>query len=156
MTLSRQTLLFAAAMFVWAGTATAQEYVTNAAEIVKAADWKKMETVTIEMGEQGEKLWYNPKEVKLKANQPYKLVLVNKGKKKHYFTAEQFYRSMALRKVETKDGEVKAPYITAIELKENGGTVEIYAVPVKSGTYDVICTIDDHKDRGMFGTIVVE
>lgn len=147
-------LAFAAALILSA-PALAQDYVANAADIVKAADWKKMEAVEIELGDTGSKLFYKPEVVKLKANQPYKLVLKNSAAKPHYYTAEAFFRAVAMRKVQSKEMEVKAPYLSALEVNP-GGVAELFIVPVKAGTYEVVCTIDDHHERGMVGKIVVE
>lgn len=141
-----------AAAFVLTGCQ--QEGVANSAEIVKNANWDKMETVTVELSEYD----YSPKHLKLKAGQPYKLVMKNVGEKDHYYTATEFFKAVAWRKVQTpkpNGGEMKAPYFTAFEPYKKG-TIEAFIVPVKKGTYEVICTIDDHKDQGMFGTITIE
>ncbi|MFN3077527.1 MAG: cupredoxin domain-containing protein [Alphaproteobacteria bacterium] len=144
--------VFAVAMlaaFV-AAPALSADYVTNSAEIVKKANWDKMEVIEIVMKEHS----YAPEELKLKANQPYKFVLKNKGEKAHYWTAAEFFKSVATRKVQSKDLEVKAPYFAAIEILP-GGTAEMFVVPVVPGSYDVFCTIDDHREKGMEGKIVV-
>lgn len=131
--------------------AFAADYVTNADEVVKAADWEKMETITVELDE----FFYEPETLQFKAGQPYKLVLKNSGEKKHYFTAPEFFKSMAMRKVQSnKDGEIKAPYLTAIELMV-GGQLDLYFVPVTTGDYPVYCTIDDHREQGMEGTLAI-
>lgn len=129
----------------------AEDYITNAADIVKAADWKKMETITVTFDEYS----YEPEDIQLQAGQPYKLELKNRGKKKHYFTAPEFYRAIATRKVQSnKDGEIKAPYFTALELMV-GGQLDLYFVPVTVGEYHVFCTIDDHREEGMEGKLVI-
>lgn len=133
----------------------AQDYVTNSTEIVKAANWNEMETVEIELVEHE----FNPKDLKLKANKPYRLVIKNTGESDHYYTAGEFFKSVAWRKVQTPrphGGEIKAPYFNAVEVYKKGGSVELFFVPVKPGTYEVICTIDDHKEKGMSGSISVE
>ena len=132
-------------------TGFAADYITNAGEIVKAADWDKMQTITVEFEEHA----YTPENIELKAGQPYKLVLKNLGEKKHYFTAPEFYKAIATRKVQSnKDGEIKAPYFTAIELMV-GGQLDLYFVPVTKGDYPVYCTIDDHRDEGMEGKLSI-
>lgn len=133
----------------------AEDYVSNSAEIVKAANWNEMETVEIELIEHE----FNPKDLKLKANKPYRLVIKNTGESDHYYTAGAFFKSVAWRKVQTPrphGGEIKAPYFSAVEVYKKGGAVELFFVPVKVGNYEVICTIDDHKDKGMAGSITVE
>ncbi len=135
--------------------AAAPDYVTNSAEIVKAANWEQMETVAIELSDHD----FEPKQLKLKANKPYRLVIKNTGEADHYYTAAEFFKSVAWRKAQTPrphGGELKAPYFTAVEAYKKGGVVELFIVPVKKGVYEVVCTIDDHKDKGMTGTITVE
>ncbi len=84
----------------------------------------------------------------------YKLVLKNPTRTKHYFTALRFAGAVWTRKVETGDAEIKGA-IREIELKA-GGEAEWYFVPVQSGSFSVICTIDDHAEKGMAGTITVD
>lgn len=135
--------------------ALSADYITNASEIVKAANWEKMETITIELDDHS----FAPQDLKLKAGQPYKLVLKNVGEKDHYYTSDKFFRSVAWRKVQTPKphgGEVKAPFFTALEAYKEGGVVEAFFVTVNKGTYEVTCTIEDHKEKGMVGTITVE
>jgi len=147
--------LFALLGSLVAAPVLAQETVPNAAEIVKKADWNKMETVTVELTEHE----FSPKDLKLKADTPYRLVLKNLGEKDHYYTATEFFKSVAWRKAQTPKpygGEIKAPYFTAVEMYKKGGTVELFFVTVKKGSFEVICTIDDHKEKGMSGSITVE
>lgn len=135
--------------------AQAADYIVDGPAIVKAANWDAMQTVTIEM----EDFSYAPQDLKLKAGQPYKLVLKNTGEKDHYYTATEFFKNVAWRKVQSPKphgGEIKAPVFSAIEVYKGGAVVELFLVPVTKGTYEVHCTIDDHKDKGMHGTITIE
>lgn len=148
-------LALSGALLITPFGAFAADAVANAAEIVKAADWEKMETVTVELDEHS----FTPRDLKLKAGQPYKLVIKNVGEKDHYYTAAEFYKSVAWRKAQTpkpNGGEIKAPYFTAVEAYKDGGVVELFFVAVNKGTFEVICTIEDHKEQGMKGTITVE
>lgn len=147
--------LVAAAVLSAPLAAGAADPVADAAAIVKAANWDAMETVTVELTEHS----FTPQDLKLKAGQPYRLVIKNVGQKDHYYTATEFFKSVAWRKVQTpkpNGGEIKAPYFTAVEAYKNGGSVELFFVTVNKGEFDVICTIEDHKDQGMYGKIVVE
>ena len=129
-----------------------EDYVTDAKEIVKKTDWKQMKVITIELDEHS----YDPTNLSLKVGQPYKLELLNVGEKKHYFTAPEFYKAIATRKVQSnKDGEIKVPYLLALEMMANGGQLDLYFVPVKPGKYPVYCTIDDHRKQGMDGHITI-
>ena len=149
------SLVVSGAMLVAPAFALAADYIANAGEIVKAANWEKMETVSIELDDHS----FAPQNITLKAGQPYRLVIRNVGEKDHYFTAEKFFRSVAWRKVQTPKphgGEVKAPFFTALEAYKEGGVVEGFFVTVDKGSFEVVCTIDDHKDKGMQGSITVE
>lgn len=143
------------ALLVAAAPAAANQggAVPNSADIVKAADWTKMETVTVEIDEHD----YAPRALRLKAGQPYKIVMKNMGEKDHYYTAPEFFRSVATRKAMVNgQAEIKAPYFTAFEMMKGGGQLDLYVVPVTKGTFPVYCTIEDHRDQGMEGTITVE
>ena len=119
---------------------------------VKAADWDKMETVEVVLSEYS----FDQSEFHFKAESPYKLQIKNKGAYKHYFVAEEFFKAIATRKVQSnKDGEIKAPYFTAIEVYP-GGSLDLYFVAVTKGEYNLHCTIEGHEAMGMHGTIIIE
>jgi len=127
-------------------------YVRDAADRVKAADWSKMETTTVSMTD----FAFNPAAIVFRQGVPYKLVIENKGTQKHYFTAEGFFRAIATRKLQSNtDGEVKAPYFSAIEVYP-GRTLDLYFIPVKSGSYRLVCTVEGHEGMGMTGEIRIE
>jgi len=140
-------------MLALASSANASEaYITDSSKIVKAADWKTMKTVTLNIGE----FEYETDELVFEAGQPYKLELKNASSKKHYFTAPEFYRSIATRKVQANGmGEIKVPYVTALEILAKGGQLDLYFVPVTKGQYPVYCTIDKHREEGMEGGITI-
>ena len=114
------------------------------------ADWSKMETVTVTMTEYA----FSPSPIVLKEGVPTKLVLKNAGKEAHYFVAEQFFKGIATRKLQGSDGEVKAPYFTAVEVYP-GKTLEWFLVPAQKGVYDLLCTVKGHAEHGMKGKIEV-
>ena len=128
-------------------------YITDGPAIVKAADWDTVQTVTVTMEEHS----YEPQQLQLKAGQPYKIVLKNIGEKDHYYTAPDFFRSVAWRKLMVnKQAEIKVDYVTATEVLKKTGQLDLYIVPVTKGSYTVYCTLDDHREKGMEGMIVVE
>lgn len=130
--------------------ASEDTYVANASAFVDAADWDQKETITIELTE----FAFTPKDLTLEAGQPYVLEVVNSGEVKHEFTAEDFFRTVATRKAETAESEVKVPFFTEIEVFA-GKSVEIFLIPLIPGTYDLVCEIEGHYEAGMFGTITV-
>ncbi len=139
------------ALILVSGCATV-DYVSDAEARVKAADWSKMETVSVVLKEYS----YVPSILNFKAGVPYKLEIRNEGTVKHYFTAEQFFKAIATRKVQSNaDGEIKAPYFSALEIFP-GRSLDLYFIPVKKGTYKLHCTITGHEAKGMHGSIVIE
>ena len=134
-------------------SAVAADYIDNAKDYVDKADWKALTTVTVEMSEHH----YLPEDIRFQAGKAYKVELKNVGDKDHYFTSPEFNRAVAWRKIMVNGQmEAKAPYFTAFEVLKKGGRLDLYFVPVKSGTYPVYCTIDDHREKGMEGKLIIE
>ena len=145
-------LIFTLVLFltpqVWAA-----DYITDAAAIVKAADWDGAETLTVNLLEHE----FQPKTLKLKAGQPYKIELKNLGQQHHYFVAPVFFRSVAWRKLMVKEqAEIKVDYVNAVEVLKQGGQLDLYLVPVSTGVFEVTCTVPGHREMGMKGQIIVE
>ncbi|MDH4094780.1 MAG: hypothetical protein OEV81_08335 [Betaproteobacteria bacterium] len=131
--------------------ASASEWHGNGA--MGAADWSKQLDVTITIRDYG----YLPRELRLRAGQPYRLTLVNYGSVPHYFVAPEFLASVATRKVEVREqAEIKAPVFTSFELRPRGGSLDVYLVPLRPGTYRAYCHVKDHLAMGVEGRIVVE
>ncbi len=121
--------------------------------VVESADWGAMEVVRITLREHE----YEPIDYSFRAGQAYRLEILNEGDEKHYFTAPEFFRAIATRKVQSdRDGEIKAPYFLALELMPGGGKLDLYFVPVEAGSYELFCTIDDHREQGMEGVLTIE
>jgi len=127
-------------------------YVQNASDFAgsEAADWDNAEVVRIELSEMS----FTPNALTFEAGKPYKVELVNVGQVKHEVAAEHFFASVAWRKVESEQSEIKAPYFTEIEVLPSE-TVELFFVPITPGTFDVVCEIEGHLEAGMFGSIEV-
>ena len=126
-------------------------WVQTADELVSDANWDTMLTVKVELSE----FSFTPEPLILMTGQPYKLEIANTGTVKHYFTAEEFYQSVAFRKAQDNSGEIKAPYFKAVEVFP-GEQADLYLIPTKAGTFGSVCTITGHEDAGMHGSIVVE
>lgn len=122
----------------------------KAGDIVRDADWSQVKAVTVSM----EEFNFTPSLLQFKSGEPYKLTIQNAGREKHYFVSEGFFNAIALRKVETRDGEIKAPILTAIEVFP-GRSIDLYFVPVTKDTYSLTCTIKGHAGKGMTGQVVI-
>lgn len=127
------------------------DYVVDAQARVKAADWSKMESVEVVLQEYA----FSPSRLQFQAGVPYKLEIKNEGTEKHYFVSEDFFKAIATRKVQSNaDGEIKAPYFTALEVFP-GRSLDLYFIPVNSGSYHLVCTITGHAEQGMSGVIEI-
>lgn len=131
-------------------TAGHAETLPDFGKALSTADWSRMETTIVTLSEYA----FSPSALVFKEGVPAKLVLRNEGKADHYFTASQFFKSIATRKAQSSDGEIKAPYLTAVEVYK-GKALEIFFVPLVKGTYDLVCTMPGHADKGMKGTIEI-
>ena len=128
------------------------DYVVDASDRVKAANWEEMETVQVILKEYS----FAPSKLTFREGVPYKLRIANEGTAKHYFTAPEFFKAIATRKVQSNaDGEIKAPYFLALEVFPRR-SLDLYFVPVKKGKYPLLCTIKGHAEHGMTGSILVE
>ena len=127
-------------------------YLVNASDFAgkAAADWDNARVVRVEMDE----FSFQPNNLTFEAGVPYKVELVNIGAEKHEFTAEKFFASVAWRKAETPESEVKAPFFTEIEVFA-GKQVDLYFVPIVPGLFDLVCEIPGHFEAGMLGTVTV-
>ncbi|MEH6472336.1 MAG: hypothetical protein V7752_13895 [Halopseudomonas sp.] len=150
--MNKTLITLAGALALAAATTTsAGDYVKNYKEVVKAADWKAMTTIVVNMNEYE----YDTTTLELTAGQAYKLELKNLGEKKHYFTAPEFFKNVATRKAQVNgQAEIKADYFTALEILP-GGQLDLYVVAHNKGEYPVYCTIDDHRDEGMDDVIII-
>ncbi len=79
---------------------------------------------------------FEPKEVKVRAGQPVRLVLENKGVIEH---------DLVVDKLGVK-----------IQAIQPGKTVELTFTPKAKGRYPILCSVPGHKEAGMTGTLVVE
>ena len=139
------------------GSMKAGKWLQNGPALVKAASetWDaKMQTIKIEAGEDGAKMFFKPKNISLKVGTPFKIELMNVGKVKHEYTAEEFFPTMAFRKAEDSSGEYKAPTLKEAEVLA-GKQLDLYLIPTKAGTFPITCLIAGHKEAGMAGTITV-
>lgn len=115
-----------------------------------AANWNEMTTVRVDLTEMA----FTPKNLTFEAGKPYKLEVRNSGEVKHEFTAGSFFRSIALRKVEDGQAEIKLPFLSEVEVFA-GQQADLYFVPLIPGTYEMLCEIAGHREAGMEGTITV-
>ena len=122
-------------------------------KIVADADWSAMRDVNLVIKDYG----YHPREIRLRAGVPYRLIIENQGVNHHYFVAPEFFRAVAPRKAEVpRYAEFKADLFKSFEIFAAGGRLEFWFVPLDRGTYRAHCHLGGHSDMGVEGVIVVE
>jgi hypothetical protein len=78
--------------------------VENATDLIAKADWVNAEPVSLVMAEYS----LTPNQLVLNEGRAYRLVLLNLGDKMHAMNAPQFFRAIAVQKVEVSRGDYKA------------------------------------------------
>lgn len=123
------------------------------ARVVQSADWDRLQDVSILLKDSG----FEPRELRLRVGQPYRLTIVNGGVNNHYFNASEFFASIAVRKAQVpRYAEMKATRFTTFEIYAAGGMMELWFVPLEKGSYRVHCHLGNHAELGVEGRLVVE
>ena len=97
---------------------------------------------------------FAPKIWNLQTGKLYKVTLANQGQLKHEWVAPEFTQTVWTRKVQVGGVEVKG-VINELEL-EPGTQVEWYFVPIRTGEFEMGCEIQNHREAGMIGKVVVK
>lgn len=87
-----------------------------------------LRVITLDAGN----LYFNPKNLALKVNQPVKINFTNKGT--HTFTIDEL----------------------GVDLPLASAMATVTFTPKKTGTFPIYCAVPGHRDAGMVGTVVVE
>ena len=106
-------------------------YIENPEEITAAADWENAETINLDIRQNQ----FRPTIIRIFQGEPYILVIENRDLVAHSFTAIEFFKSIAVRKlVVNEETEIILPRLTSIGL-ESGDIKELHFVPVRDGWY---------------------
>lgn len=140
-------------------------YIRDQKQIVEAVDWSAAETFEIDI-RQNE---FRPTIIHLLQGEPYIMQVENRDDVSHFLAAEDFFKTVALRKILTQTEEISG--VNLIGLNLNPGEVkEVHFVPLRDGWYDFeggqglgIFTTDIYYSPlsrgavlGMIGSFVVE
>lgn len=109
--------------------------------------------VTVNLGSETGELKFFPNNLEFESGKRYKLILKNPSQQKHYFTAKSFADASWTQKVDAGNVEIKGA-IHELELRP-GSTAQWVFVPLKSGTYNLRCTVAGHTEAGMVGKIAI-
>jgi len=109
--------------------------------------------VKVSLGDSTNALRFVPNQLQFEAGKRHKLLLSNPSTLKHYFTAKDFAGSIWSQKVEAGMVEVKGA-INDLELKPNAMAEWVF-IPIKSGIYELHCSVPGHSEAGMTGTLTI-
>ena len=110
-----------------------------------APQWRRAGSVEIRVSS----FDFEPKEIRLRAGQPVRLLLVNMGDQDHDFSSAAFFAASDIRPRDAKSAGGGRVEVGA------GETVSIALVP-RAGRYKLRCSNLFHRIMGMTGEIVVE
>jgi uncharacterized cupredoxin-like copper-binding protein len=109
--------------------------------------------IKVSLGSPQGELKFFPDTLQFTAGQKYKIIIDNPSPTKHYFTAKDFADASWTQKVQAGKVEVKGA-IHELELKPDA-LAEWVIVPIKSGNYELHCSIAGHAAAGMVGNITI-
>jgi uncharacterized cupredoxin-like copper-binding protein len=124
--------------------------------IAIAADLAHQTPIQVEMslGDETNSLSFIPDRLTFQSGKRYQLHLVNRSPQKHYFTAKDFADAIWSQKVDAGRVEIKGA-IHELELRSNTEADWVF-VPLRSGNYQLRCTIPGHAEAGMIGQLVIQ
>ncbi len=134
-------LLVAAAL----GGCQTRGYVRDPGPWTEGRDWSEAKPVRIELTEHS----FSPQVLELQENTAYALEVANTGAEPHGFSAEEFFRAVAVGRVVVRGLVALSPArIEAIRL-EPGAAVELLLVAVRPGTYPITSDMAEDRRNGM-------
>lgn len=113
------------------------------------ADWRTAQHIDVGL----ENFDFEPDILRLQRGRPYVLRLTNFASGGHNFDAPAFFATTAL-----SGGAIERELMAdggVVEV-EAGHTKEVHLMPLKAGTYRLICSHPLHESFGMHGKIIVQ
>ena len=94
-----------------------------------------------------------PSELSFEAGTLVRLKMTNPSKVEHYFSALSFSSKVYSIVVEVNGVEVKGP-VGELAL-EPGAALDWVFVPMRSGTYQLLCPVSGHVEAGVGGALTL-
>jgi len=118
-------------------------YIIDQNEIVEAADWSEAKTFDIRI-RQNE---FRPAIIRLLQGEPYIMLIENRDDVNHFLLAEDFFKTVAIRKILSKKTEITGVNLIGVYL-DPGEIKEIHFIPVRDGWFD----FEGGQGPGIFST----
>lgn len=126
------------------------KWVSNSSDFKEAANWDSAKEVSVTLGAGR----LTPSNLELVAGQPYVIEIKNEDTVDHAWSALEFMRASAIRKVESPSSEIKMMLIKTINVHA-GKSMPIFVVPVLPGVTKMEGLTNGSPAGGMTGTISV-
>lgn len=122
----------------------------EAQQLIESSDWNAATVVSVELHDHH----YVPGQLRFEKGRPYILRLKNVGGQAHDMKGSTFFTAIVARMATSQAGRVVTPYMRSIYVRPKQ-EIELWFVPVKTGTFDFFCTLDGHREAGMEGAVVI-
>lgn len=122
----------------------------EAQKLIEGSDWNTASVVSVELHDHH----YEPGQLRFEKGRPYILRLKNVGGQAHDMKGSTFFTAIVARMATSQAGRVITPYMRSIYVRPKQ-EIELWFVPVKSGTFDFFCTLEGHREAGMEGSVVI-
>lgn len=124
---------------------------TNSGRRVADIDWTKAEIVDVELSEYE----FTPSSLVFQHDRPYRLRLINRGRRTHDFASSRFFQAIATAKLVEGNKTIDLPRLKSIGIGA-GQTTNLYFVPVRVGTYRFECEEPLHSLFEMVGEAQID
>lgn len=126
--------------------------VADPAAVIAAADWDKALEIKVRLGAD---YGVEPAYLSLEINKPYKLVVRNFNWTTQSISADEFYRTIAIKTVTSGDNTFEQPRLDELVIP-SGETREMYFVPTQRGVFEIQGRYIFYTSLGFVGRIEVE
>lgn len=120
------------------------------AALMDQMDWDKAKVVEVQLSEHN----YSPAELVFERNKPYILRLNNIGAVSHDMVGGSFFSAIAIKMAQNRGGRIVTPILSSVYVKPKQ-QMELWFVPVRSGSYSFFCSLDGHRAGGMEGEVQI-
>ena len=122
----------------------------EARKLMEGIEWTGVDRLRIEFDDN----LFEPEDIYLKLNRPYRITLVNVGFESHDIAGEELFSSFIVKKVRNRSVEVDAYHIERLMIRPKE-ELELWLVPTRVALIDFICTLPGHYEEGMAGHIYI-
>ena len=106
-------------------------YIEDQQELIEAADWSAAKSFEIRI-RQNE---FRPAIIRLTQGEPYILLIENRDDEDHFLVAEEFFKTVAIRKILSQTSEISGINLIGIHLYP-GEFKEVHFIPARDGWFD--------------------